>query len=85
MPTRHLEAYAAELPILQAEASLRRAQEVAVGAGIDPKQRSSIVGGWRRAATGSATARLPKGQLAVLAQAAGIGVRTVRRRKAGKP
>lgn len=86
MPMRVLEPLATELPKLEAEASLRRAQETFVAGGLDPKSRGGLISAWKRAAAGggAVAVRRPQGHRDALARAAGIGVRTVPR-KAPEP
>lgn len=51
MPLPVLEGYAAQLPQLEAAASLRRVTEVAVGSGTLTKhEQRRLLGSWRRAA-----------------------------------
>lgn len=68
-------AYAAMLPRLQAEESLRRVTEYAIGSGAaDKHERQRVMRAWERHAEGPRPTMTPE-QLTQQAQAMGIPVR----------
>lgn len=80
MPVPLLEAYARELPRLEAQQQLAAATAVAVGGGTAGREGTRLMRDWQKAANGAAAGRQPGGgqrgvgSAASLAQMAAMGI-----------